>query len=105
MAVQRSAGRTRTTKPAAPEGLSRASKAERGAEDSVGVNHEAEDQETLTDRAYRLVEELIVTLELPPETILSAGFGNAASTILSCSPRRSGWKSCATCIAIPFSGV
>jgi len=31
----------------------------------------AEDSETLTDRAYRLVEELIVTLALPPETILS----------------------------------
>ena len=30
-----------------------------------------EDSETLTDRAYRLVEELIVTLALPPETILS----------------------------------
>jgi REP element-mobilizing transposase RayT len=32
-------------------------------------------------------------------------FGNAASTILSCSARRSAWKSCATCIAIPSSGV
>ena len=32
---------------------------------------EADDQETLTDRAYRLLEELIVTLALPPETILS----------------------------------
>ncbi|MGB7120385.1 MAG: GntR family transcriptional regulator, partial [Bradyrhizobium sp.] len=35
------------------------------------VAAEADDQETLTDRAYRLVEELIVTLALPPETILS----------------------------------
>ena len=32
---------------------------------------ETDDPETLTDRAYRLVEELIVTLALPPETILS----------------------------------
>lgn len=29
------------------------------------------DEETLTERAYRQIEELIVTLELPPETILS----------------------------------
>ncbi len=29
------------------------------------------DDETLTERAYRQIEELIVTLELPPETILS----------------------------------
>jgi DNA-binding GntR family transcriptional regulator len=71
MAVQRPAGRVRVTKPAAPKGLPKASKAERGAEDSIGVNHEADDSETLTDRAYRLVEELIVTLALPPETILS----------------------------------
>src|SRR6185437_11018965 len=39
--------------------------------DSNGADHEADDAETLTDRAYRLVEELIVTLALPPETILS----------------------------------
>jgi DNA-binding GntR family transcriptional regulator len=32
---------------------------------------ESHDDETLTDRAYRLIEELIVTLALPPETILS----------------------------------
>jgi DNA-binding GntR family transcriptional regulator len=32
---------------------------------------EERDDETLTDRAYRLIEELIVTLALPPETILS----------------------------------
>ena len=32
---------------------------------------EPHDDETLTDRAYRLIEELIVTLALPPETILS----------------------------------
>jgi DNA-binding GntR family transcriptional regulator len=35
------------------------------------ADQDADDQETLTDRAYRLVEELIVTLALPPETILS----------------------------------
>ena len=41
------------------------------AEASKVPDHEADDSETLTDRAYRLVEELIVTLALPPETILS----------------------------------
>jgi len=39
--------------------------------DSVDDSLVAEDSETLTDRAYRLIEELIVTLALPPETILS----------------------------------
>jgi DNA-binding GntR family transcriptional regulator len=76
MAVQRSSGRTRAPKLAAPKGPPRAlkgeaSKAERRTADSSGTSLEAEDAETLTDRAYRLVEELIVTLALPPETILS----------------------------------
>jgi DNA-binding GntR family transcriptional regulator len=39
--------------------------------DSVDDSLVSDDSETLTDRAYRLVEELIVTLALPPETILS----------------------------------
>ena len=74
MAVQRPA-RTRAPKLAAPKGppkalKSEALKAARTA-DADGVNHETDDAETLTDRAYRLVEELIVTLALPPETILS----------------------------------
>src|SRR3984885_14827848 len=71
MAVQRLAGRARVTKSAAPKGLPKASKATRRPEDSIGANDGADDSETLTDRAYRLVEELIVTLALPPETILS----------------------------------
>ena len=65
MAAQRLANRARANKPAA----SKASKAERRTADSAVA--EADDSETLTDRAYRLVEELIVTLALPPETILS----------------------------------
>src|SRR5580692_886910 len=71
MAVQRLAGRARATKPAAPKGPLKASKTQRRTEDSADTGQEADDQETLTDRAYRLVEELIVTLALPPETILS----------------------------------
>lgn len=62
MAVQRLASRARAIKPAMPKVSPKASKV---------VDAEADDQETLTDRAYRLVEELIVTLALPPETILS----------------------------------
>jgi DNA-binding transcriptional regulator YhcF (GntR family) len=38
--------------------------------DLTVVDNERDD-ETLTDRAYRQIEELIVTLALPPETILS----------------------------------
>jgi DNA-binding GntR family transcriptional regulator len=65
MAAQRLANRARANN--APK----ASKAARGAIDSASADRETDDQETLTDRAYRLVEELIVTLALPPETILS----------------------------------
>src|SRR6202046_1952869 len=72
MAVQRLAGRTRTNKPVASRASSsKAPKAESRMADSDGADRDADDQETLTDRAYRLVEELIVTLALPPETILS----------------------------------
>ncbi len=71
MAAQRSAGRARAIKPATPAVSAGASTAERGVADPVGAVREADDAETLTDRAYRLVEELIVTLALPPETILS----------------------------------
>ncbi len=39
--------------------------------DLVDDSIASDESETLTDRAYRLVEELIVTLALPPETILS----------------------------------
>src|SRR5579872_5883028 len=68
MAVQRAARQTRATKTA-PRDSSSASKAEKRTT-AVAVD-EPDDQETLTDRAYRLLEELIVTLALPPETILS----------------------------------
>ena len=71
MAVQRPTGRTRAPKLAAPKGPPKISKTERRTADSSGIDHDADDAETLTDRAYRLVEELIVTLALPPETILS----------------------------------
>ena len=71
MAAQRSAGRARAIKPAAPKTAARASGAEQRAPDVIGSHPEVEDPETLTDRAYRLIEELIVMLALPPETILS----------------------------------
>src|ERR1700761_1208047 len=68
MAVQRLAGRTGVNKPVAPSVSSKPPKAESRMADS---DREMDGQETLTDRAYRLLEELIVTLALPPETILS----------------------------------
>ena len=71
MAAQRSAGRAHVIKPATPGVSAATSTAERGVADPVATVREAYDAETLTDRAYRLVEELIVTLALPPETILS----------------------------------
>ena len=71
MAAQRSAGRARAIKPAAPKVSAGASKVERPAVDSISAIREVDDPETLTDRAYRMLEELIVTLALPPETILS----------------------------------
>ncbi|HET7885979.1 MAG TPA: GntR family transcriptional regulator [Bradyrhizobium sp.] len=71
MAVQRPAGRTRAPKLAAPKEPPKALKAASKATPTSDSNHETEDAETLTDRAYRLIEELIVTLALPPETILS----------------------------------
>jgi DNA-binding GntR family transcriptional regulator len=71
MAAQRSAGRAHVIKPATPGVLAATSTSERGTADPVGAVHETDDAETLTDRAYRLLEELIVTLALPPETILS----------------------------------
>ncbi len=43
----------------------------RDADRGVDIAREHRDQETLTDRAYQQLEELIVTLALPPETILS----------------------------------
>ena len=71
MAAQRLANRAHANKPASPKPSPKASKAERRTADAAGADREADDSETLTDRAYRLVEELIVTLALPPETILS----------------------------------
>jgi DNA-binding GntR family transcriptional regulator len=71
MAAQRSAGRARAIKPAASKISAGASSAEQRTADSVGAVIETDDPETLTDRAYRMLEELIVTLALPPETILS----------------------------------
>jgi DNA-binding GntR family transcriptional regulator len=68
MAAQRQTGRARAIKPAAPRVLAAASKVDGRTSDS---DRELDDAETLTDRAYRQLEELIVTLALPPETILS----------------------------------
>ena len=71
MVVQKQANRARLDKSTVSGALKAASKSERRTADSVRADRDADDQETLTDRAYRLVEELIVTLALPPETILS----------------------------------
>jgi DNA-binding GntR family transcriptional regulator len=79
MAAQRLANRARASKSAVSKVSAKvsaktskaASKVERRMPDPIGAGHETDDLETLTDRAYRLVEELIVTLALPPETILS----------------------------------
>ncbi|WP_454618634.1 GntR family transcriptional regulator [Bradyrhizobium cenepequi] len=68
MAADRRTGRARTTKTA------KSSKSESGSRDvprGVDLERDERDQETLTDRAYRQLEELIVTLALPPATILS----------------------------------
>jgi DNA-binding GntR family transcriptional regulator len=71
MAAQRSAERARAIKPARSRISAAASKTEARTTDSADALRETDDAETLTDRAYRLLEELIVTLALPPETILS----------------------------------
>lgn len=67
MAADRRSGRARLSEPV------RTKAKKSSARDSAPVAPVAEphDDETLTDRAYRLIEELIVTLALPPETILS----------------------------------
>jgi DNA-binding GntR family transcriptional regulator len=68
MAAQRQTGRAPAIKPAASRVPAVASKVDGRTSDS---DREIDDAETLTDRAYRQIEELIVTLALPPETILS----------------------------------
>jgi DNA-binding GntR family transcriptional regulator len=67
MAADRRSGRARLAEPVRPK-IKKAA-----ARDSTPAAPIAEphDDETLTDRAYRLIEELIVTLALPPGTILS----------------------------------
>jgi DNA-binding GntR family transcriptional regulator len=67
MAADRRSGRARLAEPVRAKAKKVASR------DSAPATPIAEphDDETLTDRAYRLIEELIVTLALPPETILS----------------------------------
>lgn len=68
MAADRRTGRARTSK------VARSRKSEPGLRDvsrGADLERDEHDQETLTDRAYRQLEELIVTLALPPETILS----------------------------------
>jgi DNA-binding GntR family transcriptional regulator len=68
MAADKPTGRERAAGPARP-GNRKAAAAD-SARDVTTID-EPHDDETLTDRAYRLIEELIVTLALPPETILS----------------------------------
>jgi DNA-binding GntR family transcriptional regulator len=67
MTAQRQARQTRAARPAA----SRSVKVAKRTSDFADGNRVSDDAETLTDRAYRQIEELIVTLALPPETILS----------------------------------
>jgi DNA-binding GntR family transcriptional regulator len=67
MAADRRSGRARLAEPVRPKVKKVAS---RDAAPMLPIA-EPHDDETLTDRAYRLIEELIVTLALPPETILS----------------------------------
>ena len=67
MAAPRQVRQVRAMRPAA----AKPAKLVRRTSDSVDDSLVSDDSETLTDRAYRLVEELIVTLALPPETILS----------------------------------
>jgi DNA-binding GntR family transcriptional regulator len=64
MAADRRSGRTRLAEPV------RAKVKKVAARDTTPFA-DPHDDETLTDRGYRLIEELIVTLALPPETILS----------------------------------
>jgi DNA-binding GntR family transcriptional regulator len=68
MAADKPTGRARVSGAARP-GNRKPASADSGR--TVTAIDEARDDETLTDRAYRLIEELIVTLALPPETILS----------------------------------
>ena len=67
MAADRRSGRARLAEPV----RAKAKKAIVRDTAPVAPIAEPHDDETLTDRAYRLIEELIVTLALPPETILS----------------------------------
>lgn len=68
MAANKPTGRARVS-GAARTGSRKASSVDSSR--TVTTIDEARDDETLTDRAYRQIEELIVTLALPPETILS----------------------------------
>ena len=68
MAADKPTGRARLSGAARP-GNRKPASADSGR--TVTAIDEARDDETLTDRAYRQIEELIVTLALPPETILS----------------------------------
>ena len=68
MAADKPTGRARVSGAARP-GKRKSASADSGR--TVTAIDEARDDETLTDRAYRQIEELIVTLALPPETILS----------------------------------
>ena len=72
MAADRRAGRARSADMDRTRESTRVRRAARSApdQDAAAADSERED-ETLTDRAYRQIEELIVTLKLPPETILS----------------------------------
>lgn len=68
MAAGKRTGRTRVSGIAKSEIRKAIS---RGSGRGVANHDDEHDDETLTDRAYRQIEELIVTLALPPETILS----------------------------------
>lgn len=67
MAADRRSGRARLAEPVRAKAKKVAPRDTASAALAAGPH----DDETLTDRAYRLIEELIVTLALPPGTILS----------------------------------
>jgi DNA-binding GntR family transcriptional regulator len=72
MAADRRTGRARATESVRAKASNKTRRpSAQGAAARAPVETGVHDEETLTDRAYRQIEELIVTLALPPETILS----------------------------------
>src|SRR5579872_5117176 len=71
MAADRRTARQRSSEPVRQKAAKARKASTRSSDRGGGAADTEHDGETLTDRAYRQIEELIVTLALPPETILS----------------------------------